>query len=64
MRIPQNISKIALLYNNLSRTLKGLVSLNPTLMLTMILRMATTSGGETTVIDYAAFFLIVQVAKL
>jgi hypothetical protein len=25
MRIPQNISKIALLYNNLSRTLKGLI---------------------------------------
>jgi transposase len=28
----------------------------------MILRMATTSGTETTVVDYAAFFLIVQVA--
>jgi hypothetical protein len=37
------------------------VSLNPTLMLTMILRMLATSGGKTIVFDYADFFLIVQV---
>jgi hypothetical protein len=39
------------------------VSLKLTLMLTMTLRMATTSGGETTVVDYAAFFLIVHIVQ-